>query len=392
MKKQSQKRRIAFVLTSFVVGGVEKSFLSLLDQIDRTKYDITAFIPDDNGAWTSLLKEKCDVQYLKIESFRTLMRSHLKQTRFLEIFRCLFFRALARMHYKKAYRKSTAYFIRSMPRIKERFDCVIAYQIINDDCVLSSLYRLRAPKKIIWSHAFIRKNEALYGQWYNKFDKIFCVSKFAKNAFVDNFPWLSEKTEVVHNIIDVQQIRNLSDEPVSFTYDPNYTAIVTVGRLSQEKGQLMIPEIAQLLKRAGYKVAWYLIGAGDLKADICKEIAARCVQDSVFLLGSINNPYPYIKACDIYVQTSVFEGWGLTVSEAKVLAKPIVTTDAGVMSEQIQDEINGLLVSDADPNALAQAIARLIDNPALRDTLIQNLRVEDISPANELEKLYSAIG
>ena len=62
------------------------------------------------------------------------------------------------------------------------------------------------------------------------------------------------------------------------------------------------------------------------------------------------------------------------------------------MSEQIQDEINGLLVSDADPNALAQAIARLIDNPALRDTLIQNLRVEDISPANELEKLYSAIG
>ena len=66
------KKKIAFVLTTFIVGGVEKSFLDLLDCIDKSRYDVTAFLPDDKGEWTSKLAEKCDIQYLKIEDFKTV--------------------------------------------------------------------------------------------------------------------------------------------------------------------------------------------------------------------------------------------------------------------------------------------------------------------------------
>ena len=107
------------------------------------------------------------------------------------------------------------------------------------------------------------------------------------------------------------------------------------------------------------------------------------------LLGNRSNPYPYIKACDIYVQTSLTEGWGLTVTEAKILHKPIVTTDAGVMSEQIQTGLNGIIVPDNSPETLANAIGKLIDDPRMRESFVRHLQQEDVCHQGEIEKLYA---
>lgn len=210
---QKQKKRIAFLLTSFVIGGVEKSFLDLLDCIDIDSYDVTVFLPDDKGEWTPKLKEKCTVRYLRIEDFKTVFTSQISDLHFFSAFRSLFFRILSRVFAITDYRKSTEFFIRSMTRVKDNFDCAIAYQIINDDCVLGSLFRVKAAKKVVWSHAYINKQERIYEQWYSKFDKVFCVSNFAKNAFTDNFPKLAYKTEVIHNVLNPLQIKRLSIEP-----------------------------------------------------------------------------------------------------------------------------------------------------------------------------------
>lgn len=386
-----KKKKIAFVLTTFVVGGVEKSFLELLDSIDRDKYEITVFLPDSKGEWTQQLVDRCEVRYLRIQDFNTIIRAQMSKMSFFSAFRSLFFRILAKLNYRRHYRKSTEYFIRSMPREKERFDCVIAYQIINDDCVLGSLYRLKASKKVAWSHAYIHKEEKIYGQWYNKFDKLFCVSDFAKKALDQNFPTLTNKTEVFHNCVNLDRIIQLSKEMPQWDLREGDIAIVTVGRLSQEKGQIIIPSTVRKLLDLGYNVSWYLIGDGNLREEIVREIQKENVEDHVILMGNKDNPYPYIKACDIYVQTSLVEGWGLTVNEAKVLHKPIVTTEAGVMSEQIQNGHNGIIISENTPEKLAKEIGRLIEFPELRAEFVGQLKREDLYWKNEIEKLYAVI-
>lgn len=386
MKKA--KKKIAFVLTTFVVGGVEKTFLDMLDCIDQNEYDITVFLPDNYGEWTALLQKKCRVKYLKIEGFKTVFCGQIVQLQLFAAFRSLFFRILSRLNYKNNYRKSTEYFIRSMPRVKERFDCVVAYQIINDECMLGSLYRLKAPVKVVWSHAYINKQEAIYGQWYNKFDKLFCVSRFAKKALIDNFPFLADKTEVFYNVINPKEILRLADESMDLQFSNAYISIVTVGRLTSDKGQDIIPHTARLLVDAGYPIKWYLVGDGDLRETLVNSISENKVQDTVILLGNKNNPYPYMKKCDIYVQTSVLEGWGLTVSEAKILHKPIVSTDAGALAEQIENGVNGILVEKQNPEKLASGIKQLIENPELREFFFRQLQREDVCHTGELRKLY----
>ena len=388
MQEFDKKKKIAFVLTTFVVGGVEKSFLDLLDSIDPNICEVTVFLPDNKGEWTSLLEEKCKVKYLKIENFKTVFLSQIYSGFIFSAFRSLFYRLLAKLNYRKHYRKSTEYFIRSMPRVKEKFDCAIAYQIINDDCVLGTLFRINAPKKAVWSHSYINKQETLYGKWYDRFDKLFCVSEFAKKALIDNFPVLSDKTEVFYNIINPNRILELSKKQIDEKIDNSYTTIVTVGRLSKEKGQDKIPRTVRLLIDAGYSVKWYLVGDGALREEIQKKVIEEQVKDNVIFVGNKNNPYPYISACDIYVQTSLVEGWGLTVSEAKVLQKPIVTTDAGAMSEQIQNGFNGLIVPEITSEALAKGISQLIEHPEECEAFMHQLQNEDVCHQGELEKLY----
>lgn len=391
MNKKKRKKKIAFVLTTFVVGGVEKSFLDLLDCIDKDLYDVTVFLPDDEGEWTPRLKEKCNIQFLKIEDFKTIFFSLISRREFFCLVRSFYYRILAKVFYKKYYRKSTEFFIRSMPRVKEKFDCVVAYQIINDDCVLGSLYRIKAKKKVVWSHAYINKEEKIYWHWYEKFDKIFCVSNFVRGAFVNNFPVLSEKTEVFYNVLNPNRIKTLSEEPIELKFESKAVVIVTVGRLSKEKGQAMIPHATHILLDAGYNIIWYLVGDGDIRKEIICEIKKENVENNVILVGNKNNPYPYIKASDIYVQTSIEEGWGLTVSEAKILQKPIVTTDAGVMAEQIQTGDNGIIIREPSAEALAHGIQRLLDCPELRDKFVRQLQQEDVCHRGEIEKLYRVI-
>lgn len=388
MEKKKIKKRIAFVLTTFVVGGVEKSFLDLLDCIDRNMYEIDVFLPDNKGEWIPLLEKKCNVRYLKIESFKKIFTSQLYKLQFFSVIRSLFFRVLARVNCKKNYRKSTEYFLRSMPRVKEKYDCAVAYQIINDDCVLGTLYRIKASKKAAWTHSYTNKREPIYGKWYGMFDKIFCVSNYSRESFINNFPELSYKTEVFYNTINQTLILKKAGEDVNFIKTSEVITLVTVARLSAIKGQIMIPHTARLLVDAGYSIKWYLVGDGESYQEIIEEIHKEKVEDIVILMGNRNNPYPYIKACDIYVQTSIIEGWGLTISEAKVLCKPIVTTDAGAINEQIQNGVNGIIVSETTPEALAKGIGQLIENSELCDSFISYLQKENANHLAEIEKLY----
>ena len=119
-----------------------------------------------------------------------------------------------------------------------------------------------------------------------------------------------------------------------------------------------------------------IIGEGPEKTFIEHEIQINDLKNYVFLLGLKENPFPYMKTCDIYVQTSKFEGFGMTIAEAKILNKPIISTNYPVIYNILQDKVNGLIV-DMTGEALANGIQSLSRNQDLKEFLIKNLQNEE---------------
>ena len=134
-----------------------------------------------------------------------------------------------------------------------------------------------------------------------------------------------------------------------------------------------------------------MVGDGPVRKKIEAEIRNNNVTDNVILLGTQENPYPYIKASNIYVQTSYAEGWCLTAQEAKILCKPVVTTDLPVMREQFTHMENGYITKGISPESLFEGIKTLLDHPELCEKFVQNLSKETHDNTNELYKLYDFI-
>ena len=195
----------------------------------------------------------------------------------------------------------------------------------------------------------------------------------------------ADKAEVFYPLIFPEEIRKKAEEPIPENLE--HISLLTLARLSEEKGHLMIPGITRLLLQYGYNVNWYLIGEGNIKDEIYKEIEDNAVQDHVFLLGEKNNPYPYLKNSDIFVLPTEMEGYCTATNEARVLCKPVVTTDIPQMREQFINGNNGLLVEKTE-EGFFKGIATLIDAPEMMKLFETELAKTVFDNEVELNKLY----
>ena len=146
-----------------------------------------------------------------------------------------------------------------------------------------------------------------------------------------------------------------------------------------------------MILEAGIDVCWYIIGYGPDEVLINKKIQESHVEGKVRLLGKKENPYPYIKSCDIYIQPSRYEGKSVTVREAQMLEKPVIITNYKTASSQVVDGIDGMIVP-LENNECAKVIIKIIKNPHLLKQLSVNCRSRNYSNFNEIEKIYSLIG
>lgn len=386
-------KKIAIFTNKFVAGGLEKSLLELIDIIDPNQYEITVFLPNKDGEWTHLLEKKARVVVLEQEDFKFLVKKHLKNFDLINLLKTLILRTKAIISSKNNYYEGLKYRTKSMTKHPEQFDVAIAYQALDVNSVVNCLHRINSYKKVLWVHQSFTIFNPVFNNWYSDFDKVFCVSGHLKEEIQTMFPKLSFKTDVFYNITNPELIKKMADKyPLELRTIENQVVLVTVGRISKEKGQAVIPQVANLLLKKGYRFIWYLVGEGPLEKELKEKIEQYSVSDNVVLCGRKDNPYPYIKNCDIYVQTSKTEGWCLTVSEAKILNKPIVTTDAGVMSEQIETGVNGIITQNDSAKEICNAIESLIINPDLKNSFIDVLEKEDANDnKKELQKLYSLI-
>ena len=168
------------------------------------------------------------------------------------------------------------------------------------------------------------------------------------------------------------------------------TRLLSVGRFSEAKNFDNVPDICRQLLEKGVDVKWFIIGFGIEERLIRKKIEEAEMQDHVIILGKRSNPYPYIKACDIYVQPSRYEGKSVTVREAQMLCKPVVVTDYPTAKSQIIDGVDGVIVP-LDNEGCARGLARVILDKNLQERLISYLKTHDYGNESEVEKIYKLI-
>lgn len=381
------KKKIAIVFNRMIVGGAEKALVNFLQGFDTERYDVTLFTLNDQSMYLEQLPKNVDIQFTE---YKGSLKDDLKHFALGRIINGICCRLMVRLSHDQ-FRKFS-YTVRTYPELPGQYDCAVSYKLNYEDPA-TVIWRIKARKKCAWMHSSLETGcegkDSYISDLLPCLDKVFCVSKNCKAQLDGMWPQYSGKTEVLHNLFPVKQIESLAEEKMEETLCA--TALVTVGRLSPEKGQQLIPSALRLLLDAGYDLYWYLVGNGPLREEIERESERYGVRDRVILLGTKQNPYPYIKNCDIYVQPSFSEGYCTTTMEAKILHKPIVTTDAPGMREQFVSGENGLIVDAMTPEALAKGIKTLLDNPALMEKFRSALKLESHDHTKELQKLYDFI-
>ena len=204
-------------------------------------------------------------------------------------------------------------------------------------------------------------------------DDVVAVSEKLSDKLSKNAPWLQGKLHCIYDIINPDIVHRLAQESVNdMPIKKGDLSIVTVGRLTRPKNHLLAIETARVLKDKGVAFKWFFVGEGEMRPTIEERIKEMGLEQNVFLLGLKENPYPYMLNADIYVQTSTFEGFGMTIAEAKILHRPVVSTNFDIVYDQITDHENGL-IADMTPESVANCIMELSCDKRLKDTIVENL-------------------
>lgn len=383
-------KHLIFVSTNMNLGGTEKSLISLLNALENKNVLVTLLLLEKGGELFSQIPKWVNIKFIdKSKSLRSkydlgLYFDYIKNDLFKLNFNAL-------INYFKTF---INYIIL---RFKVKFEGVIQYECDTaiayfgpNDYISYYVYKhIKAKKKIQWIHSDVTKviyEKKFSNKYYSKFDKIFCVSENAKKIFNDMFPQYLNKTELFRNIILSDEIKKMAVKGKSFDDDFSGIKILTIGRLDKEKGQQMIPVVVNDLKKHNIKFKWYLIGDGPFSEDLKKMIEEFRVSQELILLGSKLNPYGYLKDCDIYVQTSLHEGYCLTVHEAKIFNKPIITTNFASSSNLILNNINGIIV-DINSHAIYEGLLSLIEDSELRLKFQNSLSFDKQSNQTDIQKL-----
>ena len=385
------------------LGGAEKALLGLLDTIDTDKYSVDLFLMRHSGELLKYIPQKINV--LPENKKCASLAKPVKQLIKCGLVDIVFLRFIAKIlaFIKKKQLKISG---RSGIEIEycHKFTKCVLPKILNEeyDMAISFLAphyyvaeKVMAKKKIAWIHTdYSNVNIDIKSElkMWDKFDNIISISDEVTNSFVATFPSLENKITVIENIISKCYIDSLINE-----FDVNdemkndgSVKLLSIGRFGYAKNFDNVPHICKLINDSGLNVKWYLIGFGSDEGLIRQKIDEYNMQDKVIILGKKENPYPYIKACDIYVQPSRYEGKSIAVREAQILDKPVVITNYPTAPSQINDDIDGVIVP-LENEQCAQEIAKLILDENKLINLSKNCTLNDFTGAEEIKKLYQLI-
>ncbi len=340
----TDKKKLLVAVHSMSFGGIQKSLIEALGVIDRKKYDIGLFVLQNK---TQLL---CEIpEYVKVTVCDD-RRNFYKNPKYLlpDIISTVLNKAGAKKAGERVYRYNRDKISKSRLKYaynnyfssQPKYDTAIAYAPEYTAMFVDKY--VNAEKKLVFFHTSIDENEKIHKEVFSHFDRIVAVNESCADTLKDLYPVLAERICCVANYVSVRKIRRLATEE-KVELDKKKFNICSCGRLSFEKGFDLAVRAAKLLDEKGLDFHWYFIGDGAERKEICRLIGELNIEKRITITGMKKNPYPYIKECDIFVQPSRNEAFGLTLAEAMALCKPVVctTTDGG--KRLVCDKVNGLL-------------------------------------------------
>ena len=399
------KKKIIIVSHCMRIGGVERSLLALLDAIDYTLYDVDLFLFIHDGEFMLQIPKSVNLlpEVKKYNSLLISINENIKH-RFFDILASKLYASLKAKRFCRKNNIDTAnmvyfdylhkYATKFLPKINPNKEYDLAISFLTPHYVVPQ--KVNGKKRIAWIHtdySFFEFDKKAEVSMWNEYDYIASVSDSCTNSFVKQFPELKDKIVMIENILSpdfVRQQAEIEDVRGEMPKENGITLLCSVGRFSSQKNFDNIPFICKLLVESGIKVHWYLIGYGGDEALIRLKIAEADMQKYVIILGKKENPYPYMSACDIYVQPSRYEGKAVTVREAQILCKPVVITNFTTSASQLQDGVDGIIVP-MNNEKCAKGIQSLIEDKTLQQKLIENCRNSDFGNEKEIEKIYSLI-
>ncbi|WP_062059371.1 glycosyltransferase [Aquimarina longa] len=370
MENKNHKKSILFVIESLQCGGAEKSLTTLLQNISFDAYEIDLILINKGGEFEKFVPEKVNIIYKDQFLNSGFLTSQIKRIHYLLL------RKLNSI--QKTYHLAQQYwkaFGSSIANHDKKYAIAIAYNQGFSTYYVAN--KVIANKKYAWLNTDYQKAGYTINfdfKHYTQFNKVVCVSKENEISLQSAVQGIGKKIEttIIKDITDYELIKKMSSEKIEFRKEKNTTTIVTVGRLAQAKGLHMAIEACSILKKKEKNVKWYVIGEGPERNTLEELIRIHNLEKNFILLGFKENPYPYIYSCDIYTQTSLFEGLGLTVIEAAMLKKPIVTTNFPTASSIIEHDKTGI-ICEMNPDAIATSIENYMNNEILVKKVIENL-------------------
>ncbi|MBE6924100.1 MAG: glycosyltransferase [Ruminococcaceae bacterium] len=336
-------KKILFFIHNLGPGGAEKVLVNLANALDPDKFEVTVLSLFDEGVNRQFLASHIRYQYCFKKMFRG--NSH--------VVKLLSPRMLHRWY------------------IKEKYDIEVAFLEGPSSRIISGCPHLDT-KLVSWIHCYPNRTDNVTlgfrsyqeaEQAYGRFHQVVCVSDTAVAGFQQVFPKLPAPT-VLYNVNDSDHIHNLAQEPVDLPATDGLR-LVTVGRLIPVKAMDRLIRIHAKLRSEGYPLTTCILGAGALESELIELSRTLNVSNSVSFLGYQTNPYKYVAKCDLFVCSSLSEGFSTAATEALIVGTPVCTVEVSGMKELLGENNEYGIVTENDEQALYEGIKRLLDDPAL---------------------------
>lgn len=382
-----ERKKVAILLPWLKMGGTNKIALNFMKEL-ALYCDVTLILSQNCGELLPELPQNINLIVDEMQPFPVMFRNDLKHIRVHRLIQDVIYYGKIKTGHDSI--DNYKYIVdRSGYVCNTEFDCAISYHGQSPERLLNLIYRIHSKKRVAWIHGEVNFDQDKCNRlkkYYAQMDHFFFVSGPTLESFDRTIGVERSKATVYYNPIDKADIMKRAEEPMDIEFESGACNILTVGRVSEEKGQDMIPAIVQAMTEKEYRICWYIIGDGDNRTKVEQLIKKYGVEQKVKILGVKTNPYHYMKNCDIYVQPSYTEGYSTTICEAGILGKAIVgTKPSGGIRDQISDGVDGLIV-DATVAGLERGIEELIDHPEQREQFEKEIVKKNFEGVGEIQK------
>ncbi len=394
----TQKKRVLVVINSMELGGAQKSLVSFLKSMKEqgfdAQYDMNLLIAKPVGLfmeqippYVHQLTPPAELVWLGTERHDALLkrfptlRGNIGKLRWMASNKQRFL--YKKLNEEQRIWKNWKQLIRPL---QGHYDIAISY--MNGFPSYFVMDKVSADRKILWIHneyEKLRYDTEFDRSYYAAADGIITISEVCCDSFLRVFPAFANKISVLENITLASDVRANGEKKEAPEFErTDAVKILSVGRLCEQKQFELTVRAAKVLKERGLRFLWVIVGDGPDRAMLENKISQCDVSDCFLLVGLKDNPYSYMARCDVFVQTSRFEGKSMVLDEVKLFRKPIIITNYPSAADAISDGENGL-ICPMNAESIADAVERIVQDAALRKRFAAALEKEN-GNSKELNK------